>query len=44
MTIDPVKKKGVELNITWLELLDVKDPEICRQRWDEWKRLAIRTL
>jgi hypothetical protein len=25
----------------WLELLDVKDDKVCRQRWEEWKRLAL---
>jgi hypothetical protein len=32
---------SVELKISWLELLDVADPKVCRQRWNEWKRLAL---
>jgi hypothetical protein len=36
----PMENKRVTLEIGWLELLDVKDNEVCRQRWEEWKRLA----
>jgi hypothetical protein len=32
---------AVTLKITWIELLDVEDPAVCRQRWEEWKRLAL---
>jgi hypothetical protein len=33
--------KAVSLKITWLELLDVESPTVCRQRWEEWKRIAL---
>jgi hypothetical protein len=38
-----LQKKKVTLETGWLELLDVKDDEVCRQRWEEWKRLALAT-
>jgi hypothetical protein len=34
------EKKAVILRSTWKEILDVADPGECRQRWEEWKRLA----
>jgi hypothetical protein len=42
--LDVVKKaeqKAVALKSSWKEILDVADPGECRQRWEEWKRIAI---
>jgi hypothetical protein len=36
-----LQEKKVTLEIGWLDLLDVKDDEVCRQRWEEWKHIAI---
>ncbi|MDR2020489.1 MAG: hypothetical protein LBQ14_06970 [Treponema sp.] len=41
MELQKMIYESVTLKITWIKLLDVEDPVICRQRWDEWKRLAL---
>jgi hypothetical protein len=41
---DVVKKaeqKAVALQSSWTKILDVAGPEERRQRWEEWKRLAL---
>jgi hypothetical protein len=37
----PQTPRPVELKIGWIELLDAADPVVCRQRWEEWKCLAL---